>query len=76
MMNDNRTPLPPPDVSNYEEGFNSIPHEVLMQYAGKYVAVTPDGRRILASGDEREEVDRNLAAMGIHFSQVVHDYID
>ena len=75
-MNQNGTPLQPPDVSNYEEGFNSIPHEVLLQYAGKHVAISPDGRRILASGDDPEEVGRKLEAAGIHLSQVVHDYID
>jgi hypothetical protein len=75
-MNQNSKPPEPPDVSNYEEGFNSIPSEVLLQFAGKYVAVSPDGKRILASGDSHEEVDRTLDALGIHFSQVVHDYID
>jgi hypothetical protein len=76
MMNQNGTPLPPPDVSNYEAGFNRIPPEVLVPYTGKHVAVSPDGTRILASGDSLEEVDRKLEAAGIHFSQVVHDYID
>jgi hypothetical protein len=40
------------------------------------VAFSPDGTRILASGDDMNEVDGKLEAVGIHFSQVVHDYID
>jgi hypothetical protein len=75
-MDRNGTPPEHPDVSNYEEGRNTIPREVELRFAGKYVAVSPDGTSILASGDSLEEVDRNLEAAGIHFSQVVHDYID
>src|SRR6266700_1082696 len=64
------------DGERYFEGRNSIPLDVYLKYAGKHVAVTPDGTRVLASGESYEEVDRNLETMGIQFSAVVHDYFD
>jgi hypothetical protein len=64
------------DTTHYIDGINSLPLEVYMQYAGKHVAVSPDGTRILASGDSHEEVDRKLDELGIPIGQVVHDYFD
>ena len=72
----NGQPMEPPDVSQFEEGFRLIPDDELAKYAGLYVAISPDGKEILASGKSRGELDDNLARMGIHYSQVVHDYID
>jgi hypothetical protein len=64
------------DGDRYFEGRNSIPPDVYLQYAGKHVALTPDGTRVITSGDSHEEVDRNLDAMGIYVGAVVHDYFD
>jgi hypothetical protein len=75
-MHPNGQPLEPPDVTQFEEGRNQISADELLRYAGKFVAFTPDGRRILASGDDYEQVDRQLEKLGIHFSQVVHGYIE
>jgi hypothetical protein len=75
-MNPNGQPKEPPDVSQFEDGRNQIAADELLKYAGKYVAFSPDGRHILASGDDYDEVDRQLETLGIHFSQVVHGYVE
>ena len=55
---------------------HNFPAEELLKYGGKYVAVSPDGKHILASGDSLETLDAALETAGIHFSQVVHCYVD
>jgi hypothetical protein len=72
----NGKPPEPPDLSQYDENRWKFPPELLVPYEGKYVAFSPDGTRILASGVSLDEVDDQLMAQGIHFSQVVHEYID
>lgn len=74
-MNTNGERMGPPDLSHYQENRNRFPPEELAKYLGKHVAFSPDGTRILASGDSIAEVDDKLEAAGIHFSQVVHSYI-
>jgi len=64
------------DDDRYFEGRNSIPDDVYFRYSGKHVALTPDGTRILASGDSYEEVDAKLESIGINVSAIVHDYFD
>lgn len=75
-MASNGERVEPPDLSHFHENWHKFPQEELAKYWGKQVAVSPDGTRILASGDSIDEVDDKLAAAGIHFSQVVHAYID
>jgi hypothetical protein len=75
-MNQNGQRMEPPDLSHFEEGRSQIPAEELAKYAGKCVAFSSDGTRILASGDYYDDVDRQLETLGIHFSQVVQGYID
>lgn len=75
-MNSKGERLEPPDLSHFEENRRKFPAEELAKYWGKQVAFSPDGTRIIASGDTLEEVDAALDAAGIHFSQVVHSYID
>jgi hypothetical protein len=75
-MDQNGRPLEPPDLRDFDENRANFPLDELAKYAGKHVAFSPDGTRILASGDDMNEVDGKLEAVGIHFSQVVHDYID
>jgi hypothetical protein len=72
----NRPPLEPPDVTHFDANRSRVPAETLASYAGRHVAWSPDGTRILASGASPAEVDEQLASLGVHFSQVVHDYID
>ena len=74
-MSTNGQRLEPPDLSHFEENQSKFPLEELAKYWGKHVAFSPDGTRIVASGDSEEELDAALDAAGIHFSQVVHSYI-
>lgn len=66
----------PPDLRLYAENRRRFPVDQLAPYYGKFVAWSPDGTRILASGNEREEVWKQLEAAGIDAGQVVNDYID
>ena len=75
MSDDNRR-LEPPDLGEYHENRRKFPLEELARYAGRYVAFSPDGTRILASGSSEEEVEDQLRAAGIPPSQVVGGYID
>jgi hypothetical protein len=75
-MNVNQNRLEPPDLSQYHQNRRNFPLDELAKYAGKYIAFSPDGLRILASGDTEEEVEKNLEAAGIHPSQVVGSYVD
>jgi hypothetical protein len=72
----NHKRLEPPDISQYEKNRAKFPTEELARYAGKYIAFSPDGTRILASGETEMEMEKNLIAMGIHPSQVVGSYVD
>ncbi|MGH7169169.1 MAG: hypothetical protein ACRELF_04245 [Gemmataceae bacterium] len=75
-MNTNGDHLEPPDLSHYHENRIKFPPEELLKYAGKFVAFSPEGTRIVASGDSWEDLDAALEAGGIHFSQVVSAYLD
>ena len=75
-MNSNGERREPPDLSHYEENRSKFPLEELAKYAGKFVAFSPDGMRIVASGGTEEEMETNVIAVGIHPSQVVGAYID
>ena len=74
-MNSNGERREPPDLSHFHENWHKFPQEELTKYWGKQVAVTPDGTRIVVSGDTFEEVCAALDAAGIDVSQVVHCYI-
>ena len=76
MMTTNSERPEPPDLRHYEENRSKFPLDELAKYWGKHVAFSPDGKRIVASGDSFDEVIERLEAAGIHFSQVVHSYID
>jgi glucose/arabinose dehydrogenase len=75
-MNANRARPEPPDLSQYEENRSRFPLDELAKHAGKHVAFSPDGTRIVASGATEEELEAALQAAGIHFSHVVWSYID
>jgi hypothetical protein len=75
-MSDNNRRLEPPDLGVYHENRRKFPPEKSASYAGRYVAFSPDGTRILASGDSEEEVEKRLRAAGIPPSQVMGAYID
>jgi len=69
-------PFEPPDLSHYAEARPKFPLDQLIPYEGKFVAWDPVAVRIVAAAETREALDEQLDALGIHFSQVVHDYID
>jgi len=75
-MQTNSQPPEPPDLSHYDENRCKFPLEELIPYEGLFVAWSPDGTRILASGQTLEALDEALRSAGIPLSQVVHDYID
>ena len=74
-MNLNGKPLPPPDLGKFHENWVAFPREELLRHAGQFVAWSPDGLRILASGETEEVVEANLVAIGIHPSQAVVGYV-
>jgi hypothetical protein len=75
-MGENGGPLEPPDLRCIDENRNRYPFEQLTPFEGQHVAWRLDGKRILASGEDRETVEKKLVAAGIDPSQVVFDYID
>lgn len=75
-MSANGERLEPPDLSHYEENRSKFPLDELAKYGGKHVAFSPDGTRIVASGETEEELEAALEAAGIPFSQVVFSYVD
>ena len=76
MSPTNHKKLDPPDLGQYHQNRRNFPLEELAKYAGQYVAFSPDGTRILASGASEEEMEQNLIAAGVHPSQVVGTYVD
>ena len=74
-MADNKDPGWP-DFATFHENNSKVPPEVFLAHAGQYVAWSLDGSRILASGPDRETLDRRLEEAGIGYSEVVHGYID
>jgi hypothetical protein len=75
-MNENGQVPQPPDLRFFEENQRKYPPEQLLPYAGLFVAWSPDGTRILASGEDRATLKKNLQAAGIQSSQVVFDFVD
>lgn len=75
-MNENGQVPELPDLRCFEENRSKYPPDQLLPYAGLFVAWSPDGTQILASGIDRATVKRNLQGASIPASQVVFDYID
>jgi len=75
-MDDQAKEWKPPDLRFYAQNRLQFPAEQLVFYYGKFVAWSPDGTRIVASGKEREEVWKQLEDAGLDPSQFVNDYID
>jgi hypothetical protein len=64
-----------PDLRLYHENRRNFPAVELAKYAGQFVAFSPDGTRILASGADMDEVEQKLCAAGISPSQVVGSFV-
>jgi hypothetical protein len=54
---------------------NKIPADVLLQYSGKHIALSLDGTKILACGDDYRDLDNKLRDLGIDPQTVLHDYV-
>ena len=50
---------------NFDENCRHIAQEELDKYAGRHVAYSCDGTRIVASGRDIEELSRNIDAAGL-----------
>jgi hypothetical protein len=64
------------DYLVFEENQRRFPPEELDKHAGKHVAWSLDGTRILASAETIEEVVAKLEAAGIDPHRVLHGYVD
>ena len=64
------------DLALYHKNRVAFPPEQLLPYAGKHLAWSGDGTRVLESGESFEEVNEKLIARGIDPARVVFDYID
>jgi hypothetical protein len=53
----------------------AFPPDELMQYAGKYVAWSPDGTRILASDEDERRLDVTLKGAGHDMAEVLVSYV-
>lgn len=71
-LNPAEVPWPDPE---FEENNRRFPAEELARHAGLHVAWSWDGTRILASGTNRDEVERKLVEAGIDPSRVGGDFI-
>jgi hypothetical protein len=58
------------------ENQEKIPPEALLPYAGKHIAWSWDGSRILDSADSLEQLYDKLEAAGINTQRVVFHYVD
>ncbi len=53
-----------------------VPPEALLPYAGRHIAWSWDGSRILDSAEELEQLIEKLTAVGENVHRVVFDYVD
>jgi hypothetical protein len=58
------------------ENQKKVTPEMVLPYAGQFVAWSWDGSRILAADPDREGLDRKLSAAGIDNNRVVIAYVD
>src|SRR5262245_42415266 len=63
------------DLLLFRRNRDQFPDEQLEPYRGKQVAWNADGTRIVASGDDHEQLYERLAALGIHPAVVVDEFI-
>lgn len=63
------------DGAVFNDNANRFPREELLRYAGRHVAWSRDGTRILASGRDEDDLDVALKAAGLGLKDVVLDFI-
>jgi hypothetical protein len=74
-MHTNSIRRDPPGIEFANANRAAFPLEQLIPFEGKYVAWTADSTRILSSGADLIEVEKNLVAAGIDPSQVIFEFI-
>jgi hypothetical protein len=74
-MSTNSSWRDPPGIEFANANRACFPVEQLIPFEGKYVAWTADSTRILTSGADLIEVEKNLVAAGIDPSQVIFEFI-
>lgn len=52
------------NTKQFARNREQFPDDELRKYAGKWVAFSGDGKRIVASADDLEELDRAVVAAG------------
>ena len=74
-MNTPITDAPWPDP-NHLRNREKIPHAMLEQYAGQFVAYSWDGTSIIAGAKEEQALIDKLKSLGVSTQNVVFSYID
>jgi hypothetical protein len=74
-MDETQQALGVADLREYAANRRRFPPDELAKHAGRYVAFSLDGSRIVASAASEEELERQLLASGIDPSQVVGSFI-
>lgn len=69
-MSEAGKPQPGIDMVLYARNRRTIPFDKLTCYAGRWVAFSADGTRVVASGNTINELDANLQAAGIDAGEV------
>jgi len=59
----------------YQTNRAALPRTVLELYAGRWVAFSPTGQRIVASGETLEHLEDQLAAAGQDSQAVILEYL-
>lgn len=74
-MNDRAKDIPWVNSNLFTENFNKLPPEEVCKYSGRFVGVSIDGTRILASGVDEVEMEQRLREAGIDPGHVVGMFI-
>jgi hypothetical protein len=59
------------DMQLYLKNRHQFPHEALEKHAGRYIAWSPDGTRIIASAEDPLKLVETMDALGFDSSEVV-----
>ena len=63
------------DLVHYHSNRDQFPEEQLEPYWGKQVAFSADGLRLVASGDDHDELFRRLQELGVDVEKVVFEFV-
>jgi hypothetical protein len=63
------------DMYEFTKNRLAFPPEELLQYRGKYIAWSPDGKRVIASDKDPYRLDDMVQELGYDPSEVVFDSV-